>query len=46
MMPNVQLAPPQAFPVLARILNETNVLSTTVGNTAIGAAAIDDVTAW
>lgn len=37
---------PQAFPVLARILNETNMLRTTVGNTAMGAAALDDVTAW
>lgn len=35
-----------AFPVLARILNETNMLSTVVGATAIGAAALDDVTAW
>jgi Kef-type K+ transport system membrane component KefB len=32
--------------VLARILNETNMLRTTVGNTAMGAAALDDVTAW
>lgn len=35
-----------AFPVLARILNETNMLGTVVGATAIGAAALDDVTAW
>jgi Kef-type K+ transport system membrane component KefB len=35
-----------AFPVLARILNETNLLTTTVGSTALGAAALDDVTAW
>jgi len=35
-----------AFPVLARIINETNLLSTRVGYTALGAAAIDDVTAW
>lgn len=35
-----------AFPVLARIINETGLLNTTVGYTALGAAAIDDVTAW
>jgi hypothetical protein len=35
-----------AFPVLARILNETNMLGTVVGATAIGAAALDDVVAW
>ena len=35
-----------AFPVLARIINETSLLTTPVGYTALGAAAIDDVTAW
>lgn len=35
-----------AFPVLCRILNETNLLKTIVGTTTLGAAAIDDVTAW
>ncbi|KJE96707.1 sodium/hydrogen exchanger [Capsaspora owczarzaki ATCC 30864] len=35
-----------AFPVLARILAERKLLNTRVGMTTIGAAAIDDVTAW
>jgi Kef-type K+ transport system membrane component KefB len=35
-----------AFPVLARILSERRLLTTTVGATAIACAAIDDVTAW
>ncbi|KAJ2725120.1 hypothetical protein GGI07_001490 [Coemansia sp. Benny D115] len=35
-----------AFPVLGRILSELNLLKTTVGSTAMSAAAIDDVTSW
>jgi Kef-type K+ transport system membrane component KefB len=35
-----------AFPVLARILVERGLKETDLGNTAIGCAAIDDVTAW
>lgn len=35
-----------AFPVLCRILNETNMLKTTVGVTALSAASIDDIFAW
>ncbi|KAJ1954514.1 K(+)/H(+) antiporter, partial [Linderina pennispora] len=35
-----------AFPVLARILTEQNLLKTTVGSISISAAAIDDVVSW
>ena len=35
-----------AFPVLARILSERGLEETDLGNTAIGCAAIDDVSAW
>lgn len=35
-----------AFPVLARILSERNLVHTPVGALAITCAAIDDVTAW
>ena len=35
-----------AFPVLARILTERNLLSTRLGTIAIACAAIDDVTGW
>lgn len=35
-----------AFPVLARILAEHNMLRTRVGSVAITCAAVDDVTAW
>ncbi|HJQ35695.1 MAG TPA: cation:proton antiporter [Thermoanaerobaculia bacterium] len=35
-----------AFPVLARILEERNLTRTKLGNTVIGCAAVDDVTAW
>ncbi len=35
-----------AFPVLARILKERNLLSTELGTIAISCAAVDDVTAW
>jgi Kef-type K+ transport system membrane component KefB len=35
-----------AFPVLARILTERNLLRTRMGNTVIACAAVDDVTAW
>lgn len=35
-----------AFPVLARILTERNLLRTKVGALTIACAAIDDVTAW
>ena len=35
-----------AFPVLARILEERHLLRTQMGSTAIGCAAVDDVTAW
>jgi Kef-type K+ transport system membrane component KefB len=35
-----------AFPVLARILQERNLLKTSVGALAITCAAIDDISAW
>lgn len=35
-----------AFPVLARILAERNLLATSLGHTAMASAAVDDVTAW
>jgi Kef-type K+ transport system membrane component KefB len=35
-----------AFPVLARIIAERGLAGTNLGNTAIGCAAIADVTAW
>ena len=35
-----------AFPVLARILTESNLLGTRVGTVAIASAAVDDVFAW
>lgn len=35
-----------AFPVLARILSERQLLKTPVGAVAIACAAVDDVTAW
>ena len=35
-----------AFPVLARILKERNLIGTGLGTLAIGCAAIDDVSAW
>jgi Kef-type K+ transport system membrane component KefB len=35
-----------AFPVLARILTEHNMLRTRIGSVAITCAAVDDVTAW
>lgn len=35
-----------AFPVLARILREQRLLTTTVGSLALTCAAIDDVSAW
>ncbi len=35
-----------AFPVLARILSERQLLTTRVGTMAIACAAVDDVTAW
>jgi len=35
-----------AFPVLARILTELDMLRTRVGSVAIACAAVDDVTAW
>ena len=35
-----------AFPVLARILTERNMLNSKVGSIAIACAAVDDVTAW
>ncbi len=35
-----------AFPVLARILSERNLLHSRVGAIAIACAAVDDVTAW
>lgn len=35
-----------AFPVLARILTERNLLSTRLGALTIACAAVDDVTAW
>ena len=35
-----------AFPVLARILAESNLLGTRIGTVAIACAAVDDVAAW
>jgi Kef-type K+ transport system membrane component KefB len=35
-----------AFPVLARILSERNLLDTRLGTLTIACAAVDDVTAW
>ncbi|KAJ3391033.1 K(+)/H(+) antiporter [Lobulomyces angularis] len=35
-----------AFPVLARILTERNLLGTVVGQAAISSAAVDDILAW
>ncbi|KAN0022295.1 hypothetical protein ACTFIU_004471 [Dictyostelium citrinum] len=35
-----------AFPVLARILNERNLMGTRVGISSIAAASVDDVIAW
>jgi Kef-type K+ transport system membrane component KefB len=35
-----------AFPVLARILEERNLLGTSLGVTALASAAVEDVTAW
>lgn len=35
-----------AFPVLARILTERNLLGTKVGTVSIACAAVDDVSAW
>jgi Kef-type K+ transport system membrane component KefB/nucleotide-binding universal stress UspA family protein len=35
-----------AFPVLARILSERNMLTSRIGAIAIACAAVDDVTAW
>jgi K+:H+ antiporter len=35
-----------AFPVLARILTESNLLGTRLGTVAIACAAVDDVAAW
>lgn len=35
-----------AFPVLARILTERDLLRTTVGAVTIACAAVDDITAW
>jgi Kef-type K+ transport system membrane component KefB len=35
-----------AFPVLARILSERNLLGTKLGTLSIACAAVDDVTAW
>jgi Kef-type K+ transport system membrane component KefB len=35
-----------AFPVLARILTDTNTLRSKVGLVAVACAAVDDVTAW
>ena len=35
-----------AFPVLARILMERNLLATRLGSVAIACAAVDDMTAW
>jgi len=35
-----------AFPVLARILADRNLMATPLGSTAITCAAVDDVTAW
>jgi Kef-type K+ transport system membrane component KefB len=35
-----------AFPVLARILNERDMMQTSLGTVAIACAAVDDVTGW
>jgi Kef-type K+ transport system membrane component KefB len=35
-----------AFPVLARILTDRDLMKTKMGSTALGCAAVDDVTAW
>lgn len=35
-----------AFPVLARILADRNMLDTTLGTVAVSCAAVDDVTGW
>jgi Kef-type K+ transport system membrane component KefB len=35
-----------AFPVLARILEERDLMKTPLGNASIACAAVDDVTAW
>jgi Kef-type K+ transport system membrane component KefB len=35
-----------AFPVLARILSERNLIGTRLGSIALACAAVDDVTAW
>jgi Kef-type K+ transport system membrane component KefB len=35
-----------AFPVLARILTDRGMQTTTLGSVALGCAAVDDVTAW
>lgn len=35
-----------AFPVLARLLSEKNMLQTKIGTLALTCAAVDDVTAW
>jgi Kef-type K+ transport system membrane component KefB len=35
-----------AFPVMARILMERNLLTTRLGSVAIACAAVDDITAW
>jgi len=35
-----------AFPVLARILTESDMIRTAVGTVTMAAAAVDDVTAW
>ena len=35
-----------AFPVLARLLSEKNMLGTKIGTLALTCAAVDDVTAW
>ncbi|HET8773050.1 MAG TPA: cation:proton antiporter [Thermoanaerobaculia bacterium] len=35
-----------AFPVLARILEDRDLMKTKLGNTVIACAAVDDVTAW
>ncbi|PRP75706.1 hypothetical protein PROFUN_15620 [Planoprotostelium fungivorum] len=35
-----------AFPVLARILSETRLMDTKIGNLALAAAALNDVIAW
>lgn len=35
-----------AFPVLARILSEKNLMKTKIGTVTIACAAVDDITAW